>query len=175
MFCQLAGRLASIELLHTLFARCAKLSKIKPYDIRAMTSQGGVKSTEIVCVKDNLSSIVEGTHTHAFSLVLHRSCTHTEITFPPVVENEAVYQQPVIQIAHLQPQTHTYTVTQQAGFQWSLNAFQVNYAFLNFAVFIYFNIICTRHCVLLDIYLSVCWFLLCYKTKIKIDTQSSVL
>lgn len=118
MFCQLASRLASIQLLHTLFARCAKLSKIKPYDIRAITSQGGVKSTKIVCVKDNLSSIVEWTHTHAFSLVLHRSCTHTEITFPPVVENEAVYQQPVIQIAHLQPQTHTHThtVTQQAGF-----------------------------------------------------------
>lgn len=71
-----------------------------------MTSQGGVTSTEIVCVKDNLSSIVEGTHTHSFLLVLHRSRTHTEITFPPVVENEAVYQQPVIQIAHLQPQTH---------------------------------------------------------------------
>lgn len=68
-----------------------------------MTSRGGVKSTEMVCVKDNLSSIVEGTHTHAVSLVLRRSRAHTEITFPPVVENEAVYQQPVIQIAHLQP------------------------------------------------------------------------
>ena len=112
MFSQLAGGLASIELLYTLFAQCAETSKIKPYDIRAVTSQGGVKSTETVCVKDNLSSIVEGTHTHAISLVLHRSRTHTEITFPPVVENEAVYQQPVIQIAHLQlqPQTHTHTL-----------------------------------------------------------------
>lgn len=71
-----------------------------------MTSQGGVKSTEIVCVKDNLSSIVRRTHTHCVLAVLRRSGTHTEITFPPVVENEAVYQQPVIQIAHLQPRTH---------------------------------------------------------------------
>lgn len=109
MFSQLAGGLPSIELLYTLFAQCAKLSKIKPYDIRGMTSQGGVKSTEMVCVKDNLSSIVEHTHTpsHSFSIAL----THTAITFPPVVENEAVYQQPVIQIAHLQPHTHTYTLT----------------------------------------------------------------
>ena len=83
-----------------------------------MTSRGGVKSTEMVCVKDNLSSIVEGTHTHAVSLVLRRSRTHTEITFPPVVENEAVYQQPVIQIAHLQPHTHTHTHT-----VWSISAF----------------------------------------------------
>lgn len=109
MFSQLPGSLTSIELLYTLFVQCAKLSKIKPYDIRAMTSRGGVKSKEMVCVKDNLSSIVEGTHTHCIPPVLHRSRTHTEITFPPAVENEAVYQQPVIQIAHLQPQTHTYT------------------------------------------------------------------
>lgn len=119
MFSQLAGGLASIELLHTLFAQCAELSKIKPYDIRAMTSQGGVKSTEMVCVKDNLSSIVEGAHTHAIALVVHCSRTHTAITFPPVVENEAVHQQPVIQIAHLQQQhhrhTHTLTITQQSG------------------------------------------------------------
>lgn len=74
-----------------------------------MTSQGGVKSTETVCVKDNLSCIVEGKHTHAFSLVLHRLRIHTEITFSPVVETEAVYQQPVIQIAHLQPHTHAHT------------------------------------------------------------------
>lgn len=119
MFSQLAGSLTSIELQYTLFTECAELSKIKPYDIRAMTSQGGVKSTEMVCVKDNLSSIVEGTHTHSISLILHRSCTHTEITFPPAVENEAVYQQPVIQIAHLQPHTHTRThkllATHQCG------------------------------------------------------------
>lgn len=119
MFSQLAGGLTSIELLQTLFAQCAELSKIKPNDIRAMTSQGGVKPTEMVCVKDNLSSIVEGAHTHAIALVLHCSRTHTEITFPPVVENEAVYQQPVIRIAHLQHRrrahTHTHTITQQSG------------------------------------------------------------
>lgn len=107
MFSQLAGGFTSIELLYTLFPQCAERSKIKPNDIRAMTSRGGVKSTEMVCVKDNLSSIVEGTHTHGISLILHGSHTHTEITFPPVLENEAVYQQPVIQIAHLQPRTHT--------------------------------------------------------------------
>lgn len=96
---------------------CAKLSKIKLYDIRDMNSQGGVKSTETVCVKDNLSSIVENTHahTHFSSLVLHHSGTHTEITFPPAVENEVVYQQPVIQIAHLQTHTHTLYLNISSG------------------------------------------------------------
>lgn len=124
MFSQLAGSLTSIELPHTLFAQCAKLSKIKPHDIRVMTSQGGVKSTEMVCVKDNLSTIVEETHTHSISLVLHCSHTHTEITFPPVMENETVYQQPVIQIAHLQPLTHTRTHYTSV---WVLKAFLLMY------------------------------------------------
>lgn len=76
MFSQLVGTLTSIELVLTMFAQCAELSKIKPCDIRAVTSQGGVKSTEMACVKDNLSSIVEGTHTHSITHVLHRSRTH---------------------------------------------------------------------------------------------------
>lgn len=165
MFSQLAGGLTSIELLYTLFAQCAKLSKIKPYDIRAMTSQGGVKSTEMVCVKDNLSSIVEGTHTHAVSLVLHRSRTHTEITFPPVVENEAVYQQPVIQIAHLQPRTHTHTQLHNSLVSKCFPS-QEKDVFLNYAVFIYFNMHLhkiTPYCVILNIYINVCRFLLYYK------------
>jgi len=135
MFSQLAGSV--IELLYTMFAQCANGSKIKPYDIRDMTSQGWVKSTEMACVKDNLSCIVVETHTHSISLVLHSSRTHTKITFPPVVENEVVHQQPVIQRAHLQPATHTHTrALSLCAHLSSLSAFPLKRnAFLKYALF----------------------------------------
>lgn len=72
-----------------------------------MTSKGGVKSAETVCVKDNLSSIVDKKKVHVFS----NAVGYAEITFPPVVETEAVHQQPVIQTAHLQPCAHTHTLS----------------------------------------------------------------
>lgn len=181
MFSQLAGSLTSIELLYTLFAQCAELSKIKPYDIRAMTSQGGVKSTEMVCVKDNLSSIVEGTHTHAISLVLHCSCTHTEITFPPVVENEAVYQQPVIQLAHLQLWTHRHTHTECYTLHNSLvsKCFPLlrERIFLSYAVFNYFYMYFHKNnpaCAILNVS-QFLFFYFIIRNKIKIDTKGSAL
>lgn len=52
------------------------------------------------------------------------ACAHTTaITFSPVAETEAVYQQPVIQTAHLQPHTHTRARLHSYTTDWSLSAF----------------------------------------------------
>lgn len=88
---------------YCIHCRLLKLSRMIS---QPLPRGAGVKSTEVTRVKDNLSSIVRQTHMRTRTRA-RDSHSHTEITFPRVAENEPVYQQPLMNSAHLQKHAHT--------------------------------------------------------------------